>query len=230
MRMRIKKHGAERLAACGNLLLDRPAVPFASSRDVIGEDLPLWLEIGCGKGDFACGMAEKYPDVCFVALERISNVMVNAVEKAAARAENRPDRLRFAIADAASLSEWFAPHSLDRIFLNFSDPWPKKGYFKRRLTSPAYLERYGTLLEPGGELFFKTDNEPLFDWSLEQFGAAGLETLYVTRDLHSSDLCAGNIETEHERRFAADGKPIFAAGVRFPAKTETGSEAADGDR
>ncbi len=109
MRMRIKKHGAERLAACGNLLLERPAVPFASSRDVIGEDLPLWLEIGCGKGDFACGMAEKHPDVCFVALERISNVMVNAVEKAAARADNRPDRLRFAVADAATLTEWFAP-------------------------------------------------------------------------------------------------------------------------
>ena len=139
MRMRIKKHGAERLAACKNLLLDRPAAPFASSCDVIGEDLPLWLEIGCGKGDFACGMAEKHPDVCFVALERISNVMVNAVEKAAARAAARPDRLRFAVADAATLDEWFAPKSLDAIYLNFSDPWPKKGHVKRRLTHRAFL-------------------------------------------------------------------------------------------
>lgn len=208
MRMRIKKHGAERLQACDNLLLDRPAAPISSSREVIGEDLPLWLEIGCGKGDFACGMAERNPDVCFVALERISNVMVNAVEKAAARAENRPDRLRFAITDAASLSEWFAPHSLDRIFLNFSDPWPKKGHTKRRLTYRAFLETYFSLLKPGGKLAFKTDNAGLFDFTLEELAALGKTPDAVTRDLHNSPYNAGNVETEYEKNFSQKGFPI----------------------
>ena len=208
MRMRIKKHGTERLQACENLLLDRPAAPISSSRDVIGEDLPLWLEIGCGKGDFACGMAEAHPDVCFVALERISNVMVNAVEKAAARAGNRPDRLRFAIADAATLSDWFAPHSLDRIFLNFSDPWPKKGHTKRRLTYRAFLETYFTLLKPGGILAFKTDNVGLFDFTLEELSALGKTPDAVTRDLHNSPYNAGNVETEYEKNFSQKGFPI----------------------
>lgn len=208
MRMRIKKHGAERLAACGNLLLERPAVPFASSRDVIGEDLPLWLEIGCGKGDFACGMAENHPDVCFVALERISNVMVNAVEKAAARAGNRPDRLRFAVADAATLTEWFAPRSLDALFLNFSDPWPKKGHTKRRLTYRAFLTTYFTLLKPGGKLAFKTDNVGLFDFTLEELAALGKTPDAVTRDLHNSPYNEGNVETEYEKNFSQKEFPI----------------------
>ena len=213
MRMRIKKHGAERLAACRNLLLERPAAPFKSSCDVIGEDLPLWLEIGCGKGDFACGMAEKHPDVCFVALERISNVMVNAVEKAAARAENRPDRLRFAVADAATLDEWFAPRSLDAIFLNFSDPWPKKGHTKRRLTHRAFLERYFTLLKPGGRLCFKTDNVGLFDFTLEELAALGKTPDAVTRDLHNSPYNEGNVETEYEKNFSQKGFPIHYLSV-----------------
>ena len=208
MRMRIKKHGAERLAACGNLLLDRPATPIASSRDVIGEDLPLWLEIGCGKGDFACGMAEMHPDVCFVALERISNVMVNAVEKATARAEFRPDRLRFAVADAATLPEWFAPQSLDVIFLNFSDPWPKKGNTKRRLTHRAFLSTYFSLLKPGGSLAFKTDNVGLFDFTLEELAALGKTPDALTRDLHNSPYNEGNVETEYEKNFSQKGYPI----------------------
>ncbi len=208
MRMRIKKHGAERLAACGNLLLDRPATPIASSCDVIGEDLPLWLEIGCGKGDFACGMAEMHPDVCFVALERISNVMVNAVEKATARAEFRPDRLRFAVADAATLPEWFAPQSLDAIFLNFSDPWPKKGHTKRRLTHRAFLSTYFSLLKSGGRLAFKTDNVGLFDFTLEELAALGKTPDALTRDLHNSPYNEGNVETEYEKNFSQKGYPI----------------------
>ncbi len=229
MRMRKKKHSAERIARCSGLLIQDPTACFGAEETIFGGRRPLLLEIGCGKGGFCVELSRRSPDSGIIAVERIPDVAMFALEKATA-AEGRPDNLRFIIGNAEYLCDWFAPGTFRRIYRYFSDPWPKKGYFKRRLTSPAYLERYGTLLEPGGELFFKTDNEPLFDWSLEQFGAAGLETLYVTRDLHSSDLCAGNIETEYERRFAADGKPIFAAGVRFPAKTETGSEAADGDR
>lgn len=210
MRMRNKKHGAERLAACGHLLIEKPLEPIRSAEDIIGERVPLWLEIGCGKGDFACGMAEQNPDVCFLAMERVSNVMVVAVEKAAARADARTDRLRFAIADASVLDEWFAPASLDALYLNFSDPWPKKGHAKRRLTHRRFLEVYFRCLKPGGRLVFKTDNVGLFDFTLEELAAMGKTPDYVTRDLQSSPQNEGNVMTEYERNFSAKGFPIHS--------------------
>ena len=211
MRMRNKKHRDERLAACGHLLLETPSAPIVSSADVFGGDAaPLWLEIGCGKGDFAVGMAEKHPEARLVAFERVSNVMVVAVEKANARAESRPDNLRFAVADAANLAVWFADGSLDAIYLNFSDPWPKKGYAKRRLTHRGFLETYFRLLKKGGRLCFKTDNVGLFDFTLEELEALGKTPEFVTRDLHNSEANAENVMTEYERNFSEKGFPIHA--------------------
>ncbi len=209
MRMRNKKHRDERLAACGHLLITKPETPVRSSEDLFsGEARPLWLEIGCGKGDFAVGTASANPGVCLVAFERVSNVMVVAVEKAEAAKESRPDNLRFAVADAAGLSEWFAEGSLDCICLNFSDPWPKKGYAKRRLTHRGFLEVYFKLLKPGGQLRFKTDNVGLFDFTLEELAAMGREPEIVTRDLHASPYNEGNVMTEYERNFSEKGFPI----------------------
>ena len=211
MRMRNKKHRDERLAACGHLLLTKPTAPFTSSADILGrEGMPLWLEIGCGKGDFAVGTASLNPEVCLVAFERVSNVMVVAVEKAEAAADTRPDNLRFAIADAATLTEWFAEGSLDCLCLNFSDPWPKKGYAKRRLTHRGFLEVYFKLLKPGGQLRFKTDNVGLFDFTLEELAAMGKTPEFVTRDLHNSPQNEGNVMTEYERNFSEKGFPIHA--------------------
>lgn len=215
MRARKKKHEAERISACRDLLCCDPEKLKVDPAALFPDPAPLHLEIGCGKGNFACGMAAAHPDVNFLAMERVSGVMVTALEKATAAAGERPrDNLRFLIADARSLPELLPAHSLSCIYINFCDPWPKKGYVKRRLTHRAFLESYRALLVPGGEIRLKTDNEPLFDFSLEEFAAAGFTLLDVTRDLHASPLCAGNVMTEYEQNFSSQGMPIFAAVVR----------------
>ncbi len=215
MRMRRKKHGAERIAACAEILIDTPIEAVTDPQIYFPTPRTLCLEIGCGKGDFAVGMSAKYPDCNFVAMERVPDVACLALEKAMAAKDSRPDNLRFLIGDAQNLTEWFAPHSVDRIYLNFSDPWPKKGYAKRRLTHAGFLERYREILRPDGQLLLKTDNEGLFDFSLEQFALCGLTVEWQTRDLHRSEIAADNIMTEYERNFSEKGQVIYSAHVRF---------------
>ncbi len=215
MRARKKKHGAERIAACAHLLIEDPTVLTTDPQTPFSTVRPLHLEIGCGKGSFACGMAAAHPDYNFIAMERVSDVACLALEKAEREAANRPDNLRFVIGNAENLTEWLPPHSVDCLYLNFSDPWPKAGHKKRRLTHRLFLERYRTVLKPGGMLRFKTDNMGLFDFSLEEFEAMGLEMTDLTRDLHNSPLNEGNIMTEYERNFSEKGFPIHAVTVKF---------------
>ncbi len=219
--MRRKKHGAERIAACAELLIAEPRVPAEEPNVYFSESRPVCLEIGCGKGDFAVGMAAKHPDKNWIAMERVPDVACLALEKAMQKKENRPDNLRFLIGDARNVAEWFPAHSLDTIYLNFSDPWPKKGYAKRRLTHVGFLELYRTVLRPGGSLIFKTDNVGLFDFSLEQFEAFGLRIDWQTRDLHASEKAADNVMTEYERNFSEKGQAICSAWVTFPAEEDT---------
>lgn len=215
MRARKKKHGAERIAACAALLIEHPEALEGDPGAAFPEKRPVHLEIGCGKGNFACGMAAAHPEINFIAMERVPDVACLALEKAQASADTRPDNLRFLIGNAEMLTEWFAPHSFDCIYLNFSDPWPKKGHAKRRLTHRLFLERYRQLLVPGGILRFKTDNVGLFDFSLEEFAAAGLTVSDLTRDLHHSPLNADNVMTEYEKNFSEKGFPIHAVTVHF---------------
>lgn len=211
MRMRKKKHGAERLAAMSHYLLERPDVPMEAPASLFDGGDGVCLEIGCGKGGFACGMAAAHPTVNFIALERVHDVMVIATEQAESRKEERTrDNLRFAVADANDLPLWFAPHTLDAVYLNFSDPWPKARHAKRRLTHRRLLELYFTLIKDGGALFFKTDNRPLFDFTLEELAALGITPDYVTYDLHASPYNEGNIRTEYEENFSAKGFSINA--------------------
>ena len=214
MRMRKKKNGEARLAAVSYLLAEKPAEPI----DPCGEDdREIYLEVGAGKGGFACEMARIHPGARFYALEKVSDCIVLAAEKAAARASERPgNNLRFIIGGADSLCEWFAPGSVDKIFLNFSDPWSKKGYAKRRLTYRKYLYIYFSLLKDGGELRFKTDNRGLFDFSLEELTAMGLRPDIVTYDLHASEWNDGNIMTEYEENFSSQGIPINMLSVKKP--------------
>lgn len=216
MRMRHKKHGAERIAACAELLIapetpTNPAVFFPSPA-------PVALEIGCGKGDFAVGMAIKEPEKNWIAMERVPDVACLALEKAMAAKELHPDNLRFLIGNAQNLPALFAPSSISEIYLNFSDPWPKSGYAKRRLTHSNFLAIYRDLLLPGGILKLKTDNFDLFDFSLEEFEKFGLELLRVTRNLHLEDWAKDNVMTEYERHFSELGQPICSAWARFPEK------------
>ena len=216
MRMRKKKHGEERILACAELLIEDPTVlkedPSAPFAD---KEKELCLEIGCGKGNFAVGMAEKNPDCNFIAMERVRDVCCLALEKAMACKETRPDNLRFIIGDADNLDEWFPEHSVDRLYLNFSDPWPKKGHAKRRLTHRGFLEIYKNLLKEDGILRLKTDNVGLFDFSLEEFEAIGATVIWQTRDLHASEKNADNVMTEYEKNFSEKGFSICSAHVKF---------------
>ena len=214
MRMRKKKHGAERIAACAEILIDQPT-QTVDPEIYFSVNQPIHLEIGCGKGDFAVGMSAANPDQNWIAMERVADVACLALEKAMRAKDSRPDNLRFLIGDARNASDWFLPHSVDCIYLNFSDPWPKKGYAKRRLTYQSFLEQYRNLLKPGGLLRLKTDNEGLFLFSLEQFELCGLTVEWKTNDLHASEKAEGNIMTEYERNFSEKGQPIYSAWVRF---------------
>ncbi len=215
MRMRRKKHGTERIAACAEILIGEPSLPAPDPQSYFSAERPIHLEIGCGKGDFAVGMSEKHSDCNFIAMERVPDVACLALEKAMRRKEARNDNLRFLIGDARNVAEWFPAHSVDCIYLNFSDPWPKKGYAKRRLTHAGFLELYRSVLREGGLLRLKTDNEGLFDFSLEQFELCGLTVEWLTRDLHRSEKNADNVMTEYERNFSQKGQVIYSAWVRF---------------
>ena len=215
MRARKKKHGAERIAACAHLLIQDPTILREDPQAPFPVQRPLHLEIGCGKGNFACGMAAAHPEVNFIAMERVSDVACLALEKAEAAKDTRPDNLRFLIGNAENLVEWLPPHSVDCLYLNFSDPWPKAGHAKRRLTHRLFLEKYRTVLKEGGVLRFKTDNVGLFDFSLEEFAAMGLAMTDLTRDLHNSPQNEGNVMTEYEKNFSEKGFPIHAVTVHF---------------
>ena len=208
MRMRKKKNGDARLASHEGLVLTRPEVPFSRT------DRAIFLEIGAGKGGFAIEMARKNPEADYYAMERVKDCIVIAVEKA--DADTRPENLHFIIDGADDLPLWFAEGAVDKIFLNFSDPWHKKGYFKRRLTYRKYLALYFSLLREGGELCFKTDNVPLFDFSLEEIASVDLSPEVVTRDLHASVYAEGNVMTEYEENFVSQGMKIHMLRVKKP--------------
>lgn len=195
MRMRKKKNGSSRLEECAELFINEK--PYKSEGCM--------LEIGCGKGGFILELAKREPDKKFVAVEKISDVILLAAEKVK-REEIK--NVKFLISDAERLPEYFPEGSIDRIYLNFSDPWPRPKHAKRRLTAPKFLEIYKKLLSPDGAIFFKTDNRILFDYSLETFVQCGFRLEKLTYDLHNSEYEDGNIHTEYEDNFSAKGFAI----------------------
>lgn len=211
MRMRKKKHTTERLGACSHLLITSPEEHMGKYRNLFAgeknEEKELHLEIGCGKGAFILELAKRNPSVLFVAVEFCREAMLLAVEKVAAEGL---ENVLFLNADAAKLAEYFAPEEIDRIYLNFSDPWPKARHAKRRLTAPSFLAVYRTILKEGGCIRQKTDNVLLFESSLENYAACGWRTENLCRDLHASDRAAENILTEYEIAFSAKGLKIHA--------------------
>ncbi len=205
--MRKKKHGAERISACSDIIIENTVINDENLPVIFKNDVkkPLYLEIGCGKGSFVCGLAAKEPDVNIIALERIADVAMLAMEKCkAAELTN----VRFIVGDVAKLWDIFSDGSVDRIYLNFSDPWPKAGHAKRRLTHRNFLAQYLRILKPDGAIFFKTDNRGLFDFSLEEFAAMDFRLENLTYDLHNSEWAEGNIMTEYEKNFSEKGFSI----------------------
>ena len=207
--MRKKKNGEARLSACAELLLgdiNEPMKDPASKLSMPGAEV--FLEIGAGKGGFATEMAKRHENAAYFAMEKVSDCVVLAAEKAKSIKPNPPQNLRFIVDTADNLTKLFELGTVDRIFLNFSDPWSKKGYAKRRLTHRRYLAVYLNILKDGGKITFKTDNDDLFDFSLSEIEAMGIAPDFVTRDLHNSERDAENIRTEYECNFAALGKNI----------------------
>lgn len=168
---------------------------------------PIHIEIGMGKGQFIMTLAKKYPHINYIGMERYTSVLFRALQKM----EQEPlENLRFLCEDAIRLPEFFAPGEIDRIYLNFSDPWPKDRHAKRRLTSQTFLSCYQQVLSPLGYIEFKTDNRSLFDFSLEEIQNAGWNINAHTLDLHHDPVMnAGNILTEYEEKFSSMGNPIF---------------------
>lgn len=209
MRARKKPNLGPRLAACETLMIKNPTPDAVKS--AFPSPLPLHLEIGCGKGGFICETALRTPEANFLAVEREPNVIVSALEKA--RGLALPN-LRFILGDAdILLEELFAPDSLERVYINFCDPWHKNRHAKRRLTYRDRLTLYRRLLAPGGELWFKSDNLKLYHFSLEEFEAA-FPAYFTTCDLHASIYAQENIMTEYEQRFSELGQPIYAIRAR----------------
>lgn len=205
MRVHKKKHGAERLEACGNIVIKDLREEGNTSQALFGNDNPIRIEIGCGKGDFIVGTAAKEPNVNFLAVEKVSDVLVIAAEKVR---DSGLSNVRVCCVDAKELSEILPSHSIDRIYLNFSDPWPKARHEKRRLTYRTFLEIYKQILKEDGAIYFKTDNRGLFDFSLEEFKDFGMRMEKLTFDLHNSEYMEGNVMTEYEKRFSSMGVPI----------------------
>ena len=216
MRMRRKKNLDERLEKCKSVMLymqcqnEHANDPlseeyFVSSRKVFGNDAPLYLEIGCGKGFFSLEYARQNPDINLIAIEKTPNVLVTGAE--ALMAEHLPN-LRFCMGQAEYLEHLFHEHTVDRLFLNFSCPFPKKQYANHRLTHERFLEIYRRVLKEGAEIHQKTDNMHFFEFSIEQFSKCGFQIKNVSLDLHNSGF-EGNIITEYEKRFSDLGQPIY---------------------
>ncbi len=170
-----------------------------------GNENPLHIEVGMGKGRFITELAAAHPEINYIGIERYTSVLLKAVEK---RSLLFLPNLYFLCVDARTLLDIFDEGEVDRIYLNFSDPWPKDRHAKRRLTSPQFMALYDRILAPEGQVEFKTDNMGLFDYSLESIPEAGWTITASTKDLHHSDMAEGNIMTEYEAKFSAMGNPI----------------------
>lgn len=173
---------------------------------LFGNSNPIYIEIGMGKGRFIHTMAKEHPDINFVGIEKYSSVLLRAIQK---MEEEELPNLKFIRMDAEDIAKVFGPGEVDRIYLNFSDPWPKDRHAKRRLPSREFLGRYDVILKREGRLEFKTDNRDLFDFAVEELGPAGWKAQAITYDLHRDEtLMQGNVMTEYEERFSAMGNAI----------------------
>ena len=204
MRLRHIKGAEEEIAESPYVVQD-PQSLKGKWNEFFGNNNPIRIEVGMGKGKFIMELAEKNPDVNYVGIERYSSVLLRALQK---RAEMELSNIYFMRIDALELAEVFDEGEVDRIYLNFSDPWPKDRHAKRRLTSDRFLPIYDKIMKNDGIIEFKTDNQDLFTFSLESAEEGGWEILAYTRDLHHGPMCEGNVMTEYEEKFSSQGNPI----------------------
>lgn len=207
MRLRNIPGADAEVAACP-YVIDEPKTIHGNWSDQFEKKQPIHIEVGMGKGQFIFGMAAAHPDINYIGIERYTSVILRAIQKI--DMEHPPKNILFICMDAAELPEVFDKNEIDRIYLNFSDPWPKDRHARRRLTSSEFLARYDKILVPDGSIEFKTDNRGLFDFSLEEISQSDIWKLDAhTFDLHHEDaMLEGNIMTEYEEKFSSIGNPI----------------------
>ena len=203
MRMRRMRNLEPRMEKCAAYRIPEPEARKGSWRELMPGCTQLWVEVGCGKGKFTAETAQANPDVLLIAVERCREAMVVAMEKAQSMGLTN---VFYIDMDVANIESIFAPEEIDRLFINFPDPWPRKKNAKRRLTHRGFLDKYCRVVRPGGEFHFKTDNAPLFEFSLEEFVACGLTVKNLTQDLHKDGIVG--IMTGYEEKFYQLGTPI----------------------
>lgn len=206
--MRLRNiRGSREAIAESDYVIHEPQELKGKWHEVFGNDNPIHVEIGMGKGKFIVEMAKLYPDINYIGIEKFSSVLVRGIQKL--QQEPLPN-LYFIRMEAEEITEVFASGEIAKIYLNFSDPWPKDRHAKRRLPSREFLRRYDEILDKRGNLEFKTDNHDLFQFALGELEPAGWHTDKVTEDLHHDvSMVQGNVMTEYEERFSAMGNPIY---------------------
>lgn len=203
MRMRKRPNLALRMEKCAEFLIEDVFDRKGRWRELLPGCEMFCLELGCGKGRFTADTAEMEPNTLFVAVEKIADAMIIAMERIRDR---KLGNVRFIREDVAKLDEMLDKGEADRIYINFCDPWPKSRDAKFRLTAPGFLRMYCDVLAMGGQIHFKTDNRPLFDWSVEQLQSEGWEISELTNDLHENGICG--VMTDYEAKFHAEGIKI----------------------
>lgn len=213
MRVKHKKWAVPLMEAHPEMMTMDPASFKGRWQERFAKPQPLQVEVGMGKGQFIIGMAKAHPEINFIGLEIESTVAAIALKNALL--EQLPN-LTLVRGDGAGLDTYFEDGSIDRLYLNFSDPWPKTRHEKRRLTYKTFLANYQQVVKPGGGLEFKTDNQGLFEYSLTSLNNFGMIFDGVWLNLHESPENEGNVETEYEQRFASLGQPIYKLKAHFP--------------
>ena len=203
MRMRKRRNLSPRMEKCAELLIENGSENKGKWRELYPEFDNIYIELGCGKGRFTADTAETMPKTLLLAVELVADCMIVAMERIK---ERGIENVRFINGDAKTLAEMFRTGEADRIYINFCDPWPKSRDAKFRLTAPSFLRIYADVLPVGGQIHFKTDNTPLFDWSVERMGEEGWALSEVTHDLHKDGQCG--IMTDYEAKFTAEGMKI----------------------
>ncbi|WP_028392295.1 tRNA (guanosine(46)-N7)-methyltransferase TrmB [Bacillus cihuensis] len=211
MRLRNKPWADEKLSEFSHFVIANPEEQKGKWRDVFGNDNPLYIEVGSGKGRFITEMAKAHPNVNFIGIEVYKSVIVAALDRVI---EADIPNVKLLNVDATNLRDYFAKGEVDRLYLNFSDPWPKTRHAKRRLTYKTFLSIYEDILPSNGEIHFKTDNQGLFESSLKSISEYGMLLSYVSLDLHNSDF-EGNIMTEYEEKFSNLGSRIYRMEAKF---------------
>ena len=211
MRLRNVKGSREKIAATDYVIHDEETMK-GRWHEVFGNDNPIHIEIGMGKGQFIMELARRNPDINYIGIEKYSSVLLRALEKR--ELEEDIHNLYFIRMDAEYIEKVFDTNEVSRIYLNFSDPWPKSRHEKRRLTYKTFLDTYKQILPENGEIHFKTDNRGLFEYSLASFSQYGMVLNKVWLDLHASDY-EGNVMTEYERKFSEKGQVIYRVEAQF---------------